>query len=154
MSRIKSADTKPEILVRSLLHRMGYRFRLHRKDLPGRPDIVLPKFKTVVFVHGCYWHRHKNCKYAYTPKSRVEFWTKKFKDNVARDKRNARDLRDQGWVVIIIWECEVKNDPTATARELDRRLDNRSQQAIFSTISKSTLIRTAKRKQNNATTSR
>ncbi|MBU1162905.1 MAG: DNA mismatch endonuclease Vsr, partial [Proteobacteria bacterium] len=74
MSRIRGKDTKPEIIVRSMLHRMGYRFRLHRKDLPGKPDIVLPKYKTVIFVHGCFWHRHKGCKYAYTPKSRVKFW--------------------------------------------------------------------------------
>jgi DNA mismatch endonuclease (patch repair protein) len=85
MSRIKDRNTKPEIIVRKALHRLGYRFRLHRKDLPGRPDIVLPKYKTVIFVHGCYWHRHKGCKYAYTPKSRVEFWERKFKENSERD---------------------------------------------------------------------
>ena len=90
MSRIRGSDTKPELLVRSLLHRMGYRFRLHRKDLPGRPDIVLPKYRTVIFVHGCFWHRHKGCKYAYTPKSRTDFWQNKFQGTVERDKRNRR----------------------------------------------------------------
>ena len=91
MSRIRGRDTAPELLVRSALHRAGYRFRLHREDLPGRPDIVLPKYRTVVFVHGCFWHRHKGCRFAYTPKSRVAFWNDKFRRNVERDRRNARD---------------------------------------------------------------
>lgn len=109
MSRIKSRDTKPEIIVRSLLHQMGYRFRLHRKDLPGRPDIVLPKYKTVILVHGCYWHRHNGCKYAYNPKSRVDFWQKKFAENVMRDKRNQVELKKLGWHIIVIWECQIKD---------------------------------------------
>lgn len=108
MSRIKGRDTKPEKVVRSLLHRMGYRFRLHRNDLPGRPDIVLPRHSTVLLVHGCFWHRHGGCKYAYTPKSRVAFWQKKFSTNVERDKRNKRDLRRLGWRVIVVWECEIR----------------------------------------------
>ncbi len=87
---------------------MGFRFRLHRKDLPGKPDIVLPKYKTVIFVHGCFWHRHKGCKYAYTPKSRQEFWKKKFEDNSKRDKDVIDELKMLGWKVIIIWECEIK----------------------------------------------
>jgi len=87
MSRIFSANTKPELAVRSLLHKMGYRFRLHRKDLPGKPDIVLTKYKTVIFVHGCFWHRHDACQYAYTPKSRVKFWKEKFEGNIERDIR-------------------------------------------------------------------
>lgn len=107
MSRIRSANTKPELCVRSLLHRMGFRFRLHRKDLPGRPDIVLSRLKTVIFVHGCYWHRHPGCRFAYEPKSRVEFWTAKFRDNVERDKRNLDALEALGWRVLVIWECEV-----------------------------------------------
>lgn len=113
MSRIKGKDTKPELLVRSLLHRAGYRFTVNgpkNKSLPGRPDIVLPKFKAVVFVHGCYWHRHRNCKYAYTPKSRVEFWEAKFDANVKRDRRNQRDLKRLGWKVIVIWECQTRNE--------------------------------------------
>lgn len=107
MSRIRSTNTKPELRVRSLLHRMGFRFRLHRKDLPGKPDIVLPRLKTVIFVHGCYWHRHPGCKFAYQPKSRVEFWTAKFVDNVERDTRNREALESLGWRVLVIWECEV-----------------------------------------------
>ena len=107
MSRIRSKDTKPEKTVRSMLHRMGYRFRLHVKDLPGKPDIVLPKYKTVIFVHGCFWHRHKGCKYAYNPKSRIKFWQKKFKDNVKRFKTVEKELKKLNWQVIVLWECEV-----------------------------------------------
>ena len=109
MSAIKSKNTKREIAVRKLLHSIGYRFRLHRKDLPGSPDIVLPKYKTVIFVHGCFWHRHENCKYASTPKTRKEFWNKKFNDNILRDKKNLEILSSLGWKIIIIWECEIRN---------------------------------------------
>ena len=109
MSRIRSSNTKPERMVRSLLHRMGYRFRLNRKDLPGTPDIVLPRHKAVVLVHGCYWHRHPDCRYAYTPKSRVEFWQAKFDANVERDKRVEAELVALGWRVFTVWECEVKS---------------------------------------------
>lgn len=109
MSRIRSTNSKPEIIVRSLLHRMGYRFRLHRKDLPGKPDIVLPKYRTVIFVHGCFWHRHQGCKYAYQPKTRKEFWEAKFKSNIERDKMVFSKLQTLGWEVIVIWECEIKN---------------------------------------------
>jgi len=109
MSRIKGKDTRPEIAVRSLIHKMGYRFRLHRKDLPGKPDIVLPKYNTVIFVHGCFWHRHKGCKYAYTPKSRVKFWKDKFAETVNRDKQHLKQLKENGWEVFIVWECETKD---------------------------------------------
>lgn len=112
MSRIKGKNTKPELVVRSLLHRMGYRFRIHRKDLPGKPDIVLPKYNTVIFVNGCFWHRHEGCKYAYMPKSRVEFWEKKFKGTVERDKIKQQQLKDLGWKVVVIWECETKDYET------------------------------------------
>ena len=107
LSRLRSRDTAPEKQVRSALHRAGYRFRLHSKLLPGRPDIVLPKYRTVVFVHGCFWHRHTGCRYAYTPKSRVAFWNAKFESNVERDRRNARELRRLGWKVVTVWECEA-----------------------------------------------
>ena len=109
MSAIRSKNTKPEIAVRKLLHSLGYRFRLHRKDLPGSPDIVLPKYKTVIFVHGCFWHRHQNCKYASTPKTRQEFWNKKFNENINRDKINQENLSSKGWKIIIVWECEIKD---------------------------------------------
>jgi DNA mismatch endonuclease, patch repair protein len=109
MSRIKSKDTKPEKIVRSLLYRMGYRFRLHITDLPGKPDIVLPKYRTVMFVHGCFWHRHKGCKYAYNPKSRIDFWEKKFEGNIERDRKQQGALKKLGWEVIVIWECQIKD---------------------------------------------
>ncbi len=111
MRQIKGRNTKPEILVRSVLHRAGYRFTVNgpkNKALPGRPDIVLPKYKTVIFVHGCFWHRHENCKRAATPKSNKKFWLEKFERNVKRDEKNLKDLKNLGWNVITIWECELK----------------------------------------------
>ena len=107
MSQIRGRDTAPEKQVRSVLHRGGYRFRLHSRRLPGHPDVVLPKYRTVVFVHGCFWHRHNGCRFAYAPKSRVAFWNAKFQSNVERDRRNARELRGLGWKVVTIWECEA-----------------------------------------------
>ena len=109
MSRIKSSNTKPEIIVRSLLHNMGYRFRLHRKDLPGKPDIVLPMYKSVIFVHGCFWHRHKGCKNTTTPKTKKVFWREKFKANVNRDRKAQEELKSMGWKILIIWECELSD---------------------------------------------
>lgn len=107
MSRIRSRNTGPEKTVRSFLHRMGYRFRLHLRVLPGTPDIVLAKYKTVIFVHGCFWHRHPGCKYAYTPKSRQDFWSAKFQDNIDRHLLVAQKLDDLGWNVGVIWECQT-----------------------------------------------
>lgn len=110
MRAVKSRDTKPEKAVRSLLHRDGYRFSLCRKDLPGSPDIVLRRFGVVVFVHGCFWHRHSKCKPGRRePKSNVEFWKKKFERNMERDKENQRALRELGWKVVVVWECEIRN---------------------------------------------
>jgi len=109
MSRIRSSNTKPELAVRSLLHRMGYRFRLHRKNLPGKPDIILPKYKTAIFVHGCFWHRHEGCQYTCTPKSHIDFWEEKFKNNIERDKRHKVELESLGWKVIVVWGCETFN---------------------------------------------
>lgn len=108
MSRIRSKDTKPEMVVRRHLHALGFRFRLHSSKLPGHPDIVLPKWHTVIFVNGCFWHRHEGCKTATMPKSNVEFWQAKFDRNVARDKKEHAALEAAGWHVIVIWECEVK----------------------------------------------
>ncbi|MGA7521463.1 MAG: DNA mismatch endonuclease Vsr [Acidobacteriaceae bacterium] len=116
MAAIRSANTKPEVRVRSALHALGYRFRLQRKDLPGRPDIVLPKYRTVIFVHGCFWHCHR-CKYgSVVPATRADFWAAKRGGNVVRDRRNAAALRKLGWRVIILWECEVRTPETALAR--------------------------------------
>ncbi len=110
MSRIRSKNTKPELVVRSLLHQMGFRFRLHVKDLPGKPDIVLPKYKTAVFVHGCFWHRHKDCKNSTVPKSRTEWWLEKLDGNVMRDKKAQGNLKVLGWKTIVIWECELEKE--------------------------------------------
>jgi len=109
MSRIRSNDTTPELVVRSFLFRQGFRFRLHVKNLPGHPDIVLPKYRTVVEVRGCFWHRHLGCKKTTTPSTHVDFWQKKFTDNIARDQRIEAELRRLGWHIIVIWECEVIN---------------------------------------------
>ena len=110
MSRIRGKDTKPEMLLRSLLHKKGFRFRVHDKRLPGKPDIVLPRYKTVIFVHGCFWHRHPGCRYAYTPKSRKKFWIKKFENTIQRDEKQSALLKDSGWNLIVVWECELKKD--------------------------------------------
>lgn len=116
MSRIRSNDTKPEMVVRSFLHKNGFRFRLHAKDLPGHPDIVLPKYKTVVEVRGCFWHQHPKCKVASKPASNTEYWQAKLSRNVKRDKQNARELEKLGWRLIVVWECETSKKrfpPTA-----------------------------------------
>ena len=122
MSRIKSGNTKPEIVVRSLLHNMGYRFRLHRKDLPGKPDIVLPRYKSVIFVHGCFWHRHKGCKNATSPKTKKIFWREKFRANVERDRKVQKELKSMGWSIQIIWECEL-SDPEEVRKSLKSHLN-------------------------------
>lgn len=116
MRAVKRAHTRPEIVVRQALHALGLRFRLHRRDLPGSPDIVLPKFRTVVFVHGCFWHRHSDCRYATTPKSRQEYWLPKFEANVERDARKEAQLRELGWRVLVMWECETKSLEALEAR--------------------------------------
>lgn len=110
MQSVSSENTKPEMLVRSFLHKNGFRFRLHSKKLPGHPDIVLPKYKTVIEVRGCFWHRHPGCRQATMPSSNVEFWQKKFKRNVDRDKKTEKQLNELGWNLIVVWECELKSD--------------------------------------------
>ena len=124
MSRIAGKDTSPERAVRSILHRLGCRFRLHVRGLPGRPDIVLPRHETVVLVHGCFWHRHRNCRLAYLPKSRVEFWTNKFNANVRRDRRISERLRRDGWHVVVVWECQLRR-PASVSGRLGRLLQAR-----------------------------
>jgi len=122
MAAVRPVDTKPEFVVRRLVHGMGYRYRLHRRDLPGTPDLVFPARRAVVFVHGCFWHRHEGCALARIPKSRVEFWTQKLEGNRERDTRKLKELRAAGWRVLVIWECELKNSKTL-ARRLRRFLD-------------------------------
>jgi DNA mismatch endonuclease, patch repair protein len=119
MRQVKNRDTKPEVQVRSLLHRLGYRFRLRRKDLPGTPDIVLPKYRTAIFVHGCFWHGHPRCSRAARPATRVEFWNQKLDRNIERDRKAQADLAAQGWSVLVVWQCELRN-----IDELSSRLQN------------------------------
>lgn len=108
MSQIKGTNTKPEMFVRSIVHRMGYRFRLHRKDLPGKPDLVFPRMKKIIFVHGCFWHMH-NCRYGrVVPKTNWEFWQKKRLSNVERDKNNVKALKRNDWKMMTVWECQIK----------------------------------------------
>ena len=120
MGRIRGKDTAPELVVRKILHGMGCRFRLHRKGLPGRPDVVLPKYRTVVFVHGCFWHRHRGCRNCTTPRNRGAWWLAKLNGNAARDRLNARALRKLGWLVIVVWECETEK--AGFAEKLARQL--------------------------------
>jgi len=109
MAAIRSKNSKPEIVVRKLLHRLGFRFRLHRRDLPGCPDLVLPKYKTVIFVNGCFWHQHANCKHSHIPQTRVDYWSAKLNATVERDQRNIKDLARLGWRTIVVWECQLKH---------------------------------------------
>ena len=119
MRSVHSEDTTPEKIVRSFLQRHGFRFRLHVKNLPGHPDIVLPKYKTIVEVRGCFWHRHLGCKNASTPSSNIDYWNKKFQQNVNRDQKNVAMLEKLGWRVIVIWECEIKQ-----SEKLDNLIKN------------------------------
>jgi DNA mismatch endonuclease (patch repair protein) len=116
MSRVISKNTTPELAVRKMVHGLGFRFRLHPSDLAGKPDIVLPKWRSVIFVHGCFWHRHKGCKKATSPKSRVSFWKEKFARNVARDAAVRRKLNRDGWRVLTVWQCELADEPRLLAR--------------------------------------
>lgn len=119
MGRIRGVDTGPEMVVRRAAHRLGYRFRLHRRSLPGRPDLVFPSRRAAIFVHGCFWHRHEGCRKATMPKTRVEFWRAKFARNIERDAEVQQSLRAGGWRVLVIWECEIgrNGDLDRTLRE-------------------------------------
>lgn len=122
MANIRGKNTKPEIVVRRLLHKMGYRFRLHRKDLPGTPDIVFPGRKALIFVHGCFWHQHKGCRFAVLPVTRRSFWENKLSGNVSRDRRAVAALRRDGWRVSVVWECQTQR-ATVLENRLRRFLD-------------------------------
>lgn len=121
MAKIKDKNTGPEMRTRKAAHALGFRFRLHRKDLPGKPDLVFPKHKVALFVHGCFWHQHEDCRRASTPKSRTEYWTKKLARNVERDRQNRPALLALGWNPVVIWECET-HDPVELARILEERV--------------------------------
>jgi DNA mismatch endonuclease (patch repair protein) len=116
MSQIRSRNTRPELLVRKFLHAHGFRYRLHVKDLPGKPDIVLPKYKTVIFIHGCFWHGHKDCKYFVVPKTRTEWWLAKINSNKANDAKALKALQKDGWKIIILRECELKPNRLSIAQ--------------------------------------
>jgi DNA mismatch endonuclease, patch repair protein len=121
MARIRGRDTKPELLLRKSLHALGLRYRLHVKDLPGTPDVVFPRYRTALFVHGCFWHRHSGCKVANTPKSNQAFWLAKFNSNVDRDARNLKALREQNWKAVVVWECEANTPEKAEKAALKIR---------------------------------
>jgi DNA mismatch endonuclease, patch repair protein len=122
MARVRSTDTRPEMLVRKVVYALGYRYRLHAKDLPGHPDIVFRKYAKVIFVHGCFWHRHAGCALARLPKSRLDFWLPKLEGNRKRDRRNKRELQRVGWKVLTVWECQL-NRPVRVANQIRRFLD-------------------------------
>lgn len=122
MKRIKSKDTIPEIRVRSALHKLGFRYRIHYSRLPGRPDVVLPKYKIVIFIHGCFWHRHKKCIEASRPKTNSEYWENKISGNVDRDKKFQSLLKKMGWRVITVWECKISKDINKNCRFLNNFL--------------------------------
>lgn len=121
MARIRSKDTHPELVLRSLIHGLGYRFRLHRKELPGKPDIVFPGRRKIIFAHGCFWHQHPGCREGRIPGSRLEYWEPKLKRNQTRDAANQASLEEQGWDVLVVWECEL-TDPKSLTKTLRRFL--------------------------------
>ncbi len=123
MSRVRSKDTKPEIRLRKALHAMGYRFRLHRKDLPGKPDVVLPRHRTALFVNGCFWHQHPGCRKATVPENNREYWERKLSRNVVRDREAVEALEEAGWRTVVLWECEMPRDEAAMRERLRDELD-------------------------------
>ena len=123
MAGIRGKNTKPELTVRRLVHALGYRFRLHRRDFPGSPDLVLPRLRSVIFVHGCFWHRHPGCRFAYTPKSNAQFWLSKLTTNARRDAAALDALAARGWAAMVVWECET-GDPQALSMRLRAFLEN------------------------------
>ena len=126
MSKIRSKDTKPETLVRKMLFAKGYRYRLHVRNLPGKPDIVLSKYNAVIFVHGCFWHLHQSCRDGTIPKTRTDYWKDKLLGNKERDKKHRRDLRKLGWRVLRLWECEVEKNPDKVMKRLNAFLKKKA----------------------------
>ncbi|WP_312439688.1 DNA mismatch endonuclease Vsr [Janthinobacterium sp.] len=126
MSGIQSKNTKPEMTVRRYLHAQGFRYRLHARDLPGSPDLLLPKYRVAIFVHGCFWHRHTGCRYATQPASNIERWKTKFQSNVERDVKNLAALQEKGWRVLVIWECELKRESLDRLQRLAREISQKN----------------------------
>lgn len=124
MSKIRSKDTKPEIILRSNLHNLGYRFRIHRKDLPGKPDIILPKYNTIIYVHGCFWHYHKDCKEGRIPVTNSNFWREKLYKNIERDKHHQLACEKLGWKVFVAWECEIENSLNELLIRIKQKLND------------------------------
>ncbi|WP_202967921.1 very short patch repair endonuclease [Chryseobacterium kwangjuense] len=124
MSKIRGKNTKPEMILRSQLFMKGFRFRIHKKDLPGKPDIVLPKYKTVIFVHGCFWHYHKDCREGRIPSTNSKFWQEKLSKNIDRDEKYIKELQQLGWKVIVIWECEIEKNIEDTLEKLIVNIKN------------------------------
>lgn len=148
MGRIRSRHTKPELIVRSLLHRSGYRFRINYEKLPGSPDIVLPKYKTVVFVHGCFWHRHKNCSRATVPKTNSGFWLKKFQRNVSKDLQIRKKLGNLQWKIIVVWECEVLHDPLSVLDRITLKLEDSKSPRYLVGMNRRKILRLAEKRRN------
>lgn len=123
MSGIRGKNTKPELIVRSLLHKQGFRFRLHKKDLPGTPDLILPKYRAVIFIHGCFWHGH-DCRFFKLPASRTDFWQKKIQGNRMRDIRSLQELQQMGWRSLVIWECAIRGKSPSSMNDLVECIDN------------------------------
>ena len=124
MSRVKSKNTKPEMMVRSIIYHLGYRYRLYQSDLPGKPDIVLPGRRKVIFIHGCFWHGHKECKRSARPSTNIPFWEEKLNKNIERDKQHLKQLRESGWDVLVVWQCELK-DVDRLIEKLQHFLNNK-----------------------------
>ena len=148
MSKVRCKDTKPEWILRSALHHLGFRYQLHRKNLPGNPDLIFPKYRSVIMVHGCFWHRHLNCKAASMPMSNREFWRNKFAATIKRDSRVLRELHALGWRTMIVWECQLERDTLPAVNRVAKwLLSSRSTQAplpvMADAISRSALIRRA-----------
>jgi len=122
MSKIRGKNTKPELLLRKALFSLGYRYRLHRKDLPGKPDIVLPRYRTAIFVHGCFWHYHKNCKEGRIPSTNSNFWNTKLQKNIVRDANNIKKLKRTRWKVIVVWECDIEKKLDVVLRKISKKL--------------------------------
>ena len=148
MSRIRSRHTKPELILRSLLHRSGFRFRINYNKLPGSPDIVLPKYKTVIFVHGCFWHRHPTCSKATTPNTNKNYWQKKFDKNVSRDIEIRKELKSLKWHVLVVWECEAMADPLLVLKSVIKQLGIRTFKKYPVETDRSQIMKIAEKRSN------
>jgi len=148
MSRIKSRHTKPELILRSLLHRSGFRFRINYNKLPGSPDIVLPKYKTVIFVHGCFWHRHPSCSKATTPNTNRDYWQKKFDKNVSRDIEIRKEIKKLKWHIIVVWECEVMAEPLSVLEFIIKQLGIITFERYHVEIDRSQIMKIAEKRSN------